>query len=193
MPPVPNTVRLVPQYSAFDGSNAANVLHFFEVGGDFDQATGDGILDLWQDWWVAVSNANWAIDSGALWQDLREDPPPTLTATVAGANGLGSGDAMPSQCCTCMSIRATTGGRRGAGRIYIPGLGDGDATGAIFPGTHLTAMQSGLAGFALDAATDFGWALAVYSRTDGISRIVQSIAVDGVVDTQRRRSGRLAS
>lgn len=192
MAAVANTAQLVPTYACSDGTTAANVLAFHSIGGDFDTASGDYILNAWLSFWKQMSNVHWLIDATALWKDLSVDPADELVAVCVPDAGDGSGDTLPSNCAWVISLHAGSGGRRGRGRIYVPGLGEGDADGSVLASAFISLALSEYAAFSLDIATNTGWVPAVYSRTDGVSRVIQSIDVDSTVDSQRRRAQRLA-
>lgn len=193
MPAVPLCMQFVPTYTADTGETAANVMHFIDIGGDFDQATVDGILEAWSVFWAPLSNEGWNLDDTALFRDLSVDPSTDLVAAFESENGQGSGDHLPANCAWVLSLIAGSGGRRGRGRVYVPGLGDSDAGGSLLGPGFITAALTGFTTYATTCAVDFGWVPAVYSRTDGIARVVASGSVDNVVDSQRRRSQRLAS
>lgn len=192
MPTVANTMRYVPTYIGPGGATAANVMHLVSIGGVFNQATCDAIATAWVNNVTRIMNENWDAVFAAEFLDLRTDPPPQVFSSGDNVNGVGSGYPLPAQVCYCLSLAAASGGRSGRGRVYVPGIGEGDVTdGSI--------VLSGFVTEAVDAFTDYatgcsavGWVPAVYSRTDGVSRIVATISGDQVIDTQRRRVQRLA-
>lgn len=193
MAPVTGTRQLVPTYLADDGAQAANVLHFLSTGGTFSQANGDTIFGLWAAFWEAIANEGWTIGGTAAWRNLAVDPPDELVAEGTSVNGVGTGDHLPASCAAVISLYGVSGGRRGRGRIYLPGLGEGDVNGSLLGSGLITAIINGFQDFATDIASATGHVPAIYSRLDGASRVVQAISVDGVIDSQRRRAQRLAS
>ena len=191
MPAVLLTSQLVATYGGPDGAFAANVLHFISIGGDFDQGTGDDIATAWGNYWESIGQENWAIDASLEWRDLREDPPEVLNVETLGNNGDSVSAPLPANVTACLSIAAASGGRSGRGRIYLPGIADEYVTGSLITVPFINAAVEGYQAFATEVATLSGWVPAVYSRTDGGSRIVASVGMSNVVDTQRRRTQRL--
>lgn len=192
MAAVTNTAQLVPQYTSDLGETAANVLHFLDIGGDFDQDTGDYILNAWLTFWKQLANEGWSLNATASWRNLAVDPPTELVATCTPDNGDGSGDHLPASCAAVLSLHTGSGGRRGRGRIFIPGIGDGDAGGSVLAPAFITLALDEYEDFATDIAVNVGYVPAVYSRTDGVARVIQATDMDGVIDSQRRRAQRLA-
>jgi len=193
VPVVPLTSRLVATYSDAEGATAANVLHFLAIGGDFDETTGDGIAQLWADFFELYSVNSWQIDTALEWTDLRVDPPETLIVNTDGAIGDSTAATLPANVAACLSLSAASGGRSGRGRIYLPGISEEYVTNSSLSNPFITATIAGYVSFATQCAGTHGWVPAVYSRTDGISRSVLSTGMSTVVDTQRRRSQRLES
>jgi len=104
----------------------------------------------------------------------------------------------PFQTSLVSSLRTTTPGGSGRGRLYWP------ATGATIDAptlrmtsssasTALTGIKSylNLIQTAVDASVDETVALAVWSRTTGQLPTVNSIQVGDVLDTQRRRRDKI--
>lgn len=191
MPPVVGTSRLVATYGGPDGASAANVLHFVTIGGDFDQATGDAIAEAWGDFFEVWGQQSWSIDESLEWADLREDPPEVLTVTSNGNAGDSTQESLPANVSSCLSIAAGSGGRSGRGRIYLPGISSEYVISSKLTSGFISATVAAYLAFASDVATNHGWVPAVYSRTEGVSRIVLSVGMSDVVDTQRRRTQRL--
>lgn len=190
-PVVTSGALFIPTYNA-SGATAANVMALVSIGGDFDQASVDGIAASWEDNMKQSLNANWFLDSSHRFVDLSVDPPDELFGASAGDNGSIPGGALPPASACVLSLVAG-GGRRRKGRIYFPGQSESQWSDI---GTDIANYGTGLSGhfvdYATDIATGFGWLPAVYSRVDGVVRAVQSFGVDDVLDTQRRRQQRIA-
>jgi hypothetical protein len=104
-----------------------------------------------------------------------------------------SGPALPPAACACVSLIANTS-RRGRGRCYLAGMTEsqwGD-TGLSVAASNVAIGAAWLA-FTNQAGSTASLVPAVYSRADGVSRLVTSIAVDSRLDTQRRRQARVAT
>ena len=192
MPVVPVGLRMVATYSGPGGATAANVLHFVDIGGDFDQATMDGLAEDWANAWAACSSDEWEADQLFECLDLSVDPPALILADSGAPAGTDTSDPLPPASTVCVSLRAASGGRSGRGRAYLPGVPESgvDSAGQLLGGT-VTDYLGNMGAFGI-AAGSAGWAWAVYSRTDGVVRIASAIAVDANLDTQRRRQQRLA-
>lgn len=192
MPIVPAGLRMVATYQGPGGATAANVLHFVDIGGDFDQATMDGLAQDWADAWAACSSDQWTADPLFECLDLTSDPPALILADSGAPSGTDTSVPLPPASTVCVSLRAASGGRSGRGRAYLPGVPDSgvDSAGQLLSGT-VTDYLGNMAAFGI-AAGSAGWGWAVYSRTDGVCRIATTIGVDANLDTQRRRQQRLA-
>lgn len=187
MPIVPLTTRIAIEYRAPGGDSAFNILHIVSLGGTFSQANMDDIADAWAAFWAPQANDNWQLTGAYQCLHLATDPPGELFAAGADDNGQGSGDVLPASCALVVSLSAGSGRRR-KGRIYLPGIGDGDVD-------DLSRISSAFAGqvvadfttFAATIGSDNGWLPAVYSREDGVARVATVVSVGTRIDTQRRR------
>jgi hypothetical protein len=182
---------LVATYNGPDGATAANVLHFVSIGGDYDQSSGDTIAEEWGAFFEVYSQENWSIDTTLEWFDLSEDPPDVLAVTTDGNNGDSTSPPLPANVAACLSLASSSGGRSGRGRIYLPGIADEYVGGSLLTVPFISATLAAYTAFATSIAGGVGWVPAVYSRTDGLSRVVTSTGMSNVVDTQRRRTQRL--
>jgi len=192
MPVVPSTIEVVVEYNGAGGATAANVLHFVQIGGSFNQSTMDDLTAEWELFARTLMSEDWIMSSVNRCIDLREDPPDEIFAQNTPTAGAVLAPTLPAQCAVVLSLSGG-GGRRRSGRIYLPGIAESSITdGSRLDPTMQAACADGLDQFVLDAVTNTGWLLAVYSRVNGTSVGVSSISVDGVVDTQRRRVSRLA-
>lgn len=115
--------------------------------------------------------------------------PKSLTGGNTGVTTI-----FPANCAFLAHKRTGLAGRGGRGRMYIPGVGEGQAdnTGTVVSGT-VTAWNGGLAAFLADfvASTDFEYlclfhdSLGAYALLD--PEPLSSITLDPVIATQRRR------
>lgn len=191
MPVVPLGLQLVMTYSGPGGSTATNVLNFIDIGGTFDQASVDTVATAWANYWEAFGSSAWSVDPSVEALDLTVDPPAVLDADTGGPVGSDASAPLTPGCALVVSLRAASGGRSGRGRIYLPGVPDSsvDTAGTVSSGL-ITDLITDFTTMAV-AAAGAGFIPAVYSRTDGIVRAVSSFGVSPVIDTQRRRQGRL--
>lgn len=97
----------------------------------------------------------------------RTEPSYPVTPTSAPSVGFGTGavvggevgNCAPQNCAYLLSKRSNYGGRRGQGRMYLPGVAEGDVSpvgiiGAGRLGTLATAAATWLARFGTGALTD---------------------------------------
>jgi hypothetical protein len=104
--------------------------------------------------------------------------------------GASTGEMLPFQCATAVSLRTTFATRSGRGRFFLPPL----AVTAVAGGRLATAAQTLILGQAVDMMSTLsttGAAPVVYSRVQHIIQAVVSIDVGDVIDTQRRRRNKL--
>lgn len=191
MPAVTGGAQFVPTYQGPAGATAANVIALANIGGTFNQATIDEIDVAWKAFFGAFASDEWTCLAGTEFRDLRVDPYNILISGTGAVAGSDTSDPEPPAVAACVSIRAASGGRRGRGRFFLPGVPDSSvSTGGV--------MDTGFVEDTLDDFIDFslacaavGWVPAVYSRTDGVVRGIASVSMSRIVDTQRRRQGRL--
>lgn len=191
MPTATGGAQFVATYSGPSGASAANVIALVKIGGNFVQATIDEIAQGWHDFVTEFMSDDWYVQGEETFYDLSSDPHPELIADTATDVGTDTSDALPPQVALVLSLKASSGGRRGRGRIYLPGVPDSSVSAG-------GAVDSGFVNDTLDGFSDWaslcaslGWLPAVYSRTDGVVRAVTTIYISPFVDTQRRRMERI--
>lgn len=115
-------------------------------------------------------------------------PEGTVTGALADA-------AMPNEVTFCVSHRTAARGRSARGRSYVLGITKGDCTNNLLSDARVNAFVSNFNALRT-AITDGGWNWVVVSyRHDNAPRpggpvkytITNSIAVDNVLDSMRRR------
>jgi hypothetical protein len=183
---------MLPEYVGAGGVTATNVLNFVKLGDDPSNAELDDIATGWQDVFLSYASNQWGINGGTRFVFIDEDPAPDYEAANTGDVGTTSGGVLPAQCAICVSIIASAG-RRGRGRIYLPGVSEGSvADTSHVDGLVLDAIQTALTDWIQDVLQPLSVALAVYSRLDGVVRPLNQAGIDTVIDTQRRRVARLS-
>lgn len=191
MPAVTGGAQFVATYVGPGGATAANIHALANIGGDFDQAAVDNIADAWADFWSAFASDEWSLNAGMEFRDLRVDPYDVLIAGNGAVAGTDSSDPELPAIAAVVSISAATGGRRGKGRMYLPGVpASSTSTGGTLDAGFITATLADYVTFSVAVAGE-GWVPAVYSRSDGVVRGVATVGMSPIVDTQRRRQGRL--
>lgn len=130
--------------------------------------------------------------------EVRDDATDDLIAlSVATAPSLATGTEtlkLPLQAAVVTSLRTTTPGASGRGRLYWPAMGATlDSQGRMSlptPTAYLTDMKAYLGAIetALEAVSAFGvFNLAVRSRTTHTTPHVTRLQAGNIIDTQRRR------
>lgn len=193
--PVPGTYRVRLVWS-LDGQEVMNVFH---VG--YTSATAP-TADM-----LASTVLTWAGDTllPLLSRDLLLRRVEVIdlaivdgaTATLAPDGDLPGGaedGSLPNNCALCVSFRSTSRGRSSRGRFYVPGIPNSQHVDSRLSGAWVANVVAAFSTL-LFALTSVGAELVVVSRySEGEERptpvkyVVQSaIAVDNIVDSQRRR------
>lgn len=127
-------------------------------------------------------------------QDISAVPYTDAREYPQSAPGTATGDLLPLQTSLCVTLRTGTANRRGRGRVFLGGFGEGansEATdGYARPSTALMAAVANAFQDLLDniQAVAVGADLGVASFVDLDTRAVTSIKVKNVWSTQRRRT-----
>ena len=172
---------------------AYNVLHLKLLTGSVDQALCDQIGGVLGDafifgtpgWRDAVSDQ--VSMTHVTIKELTDPPGPEFLAHIDEV-GRANGDLLPPEISLVTSLRTSHAGRRGRGRIYNWGFSTAcnDALGQADP-SCTSIINSGWEKVRTDLNTDGNAALAVYSRLDDATYVVDSVATDIKWDEQRRR------
>jgi hypothetical protein len=110
----------------------------------------------------------------------------TVDSAMVVPGGL-SGNPLPPQCAMVVSLRTSLAGRSHRGRSYLPAPDpDTMTTGGRYGATVCTNMVTAFKAY-LDALDGLGHDPVVYSRLNHAVRVIESIDIGDVVDTQRRR------
>lgn len=122
-----------------------------------------------------------------------------VSEVIIGTQIVGTGTATKTpQDCLVFSLRTSTPGARGRGRMYWPALGSSisstfqltaptSANAAAAAKVWLQAINSAMDGVYIAQSSALRVALSVRSGTDHVCRDVNSIQVGSILDTQRRR------
>jgi len=166
-------VKLV---GSLEGQETNNILHFKCVGADDDVETHLIVVLLT----CFITNLLPVLPSPfrlerAVWKKVSPTLGPeqiTIPAEQAGEVAI---DSLPSFTSAVLSIRTTTAGRSGRGRMFLPAVPENAVIGSRIDDTH--AYWDALIAFATCLVTNFFhadpaggtdiWDMAVYSRTLG--------------------------
>lgn len=200
-----NAIRAIVEYrnSSQPLEVAANVLHFLTDGTQDDAA--DQIRDQiklnaaggWYFEWKQNATTTYSMTALRIY-DLETDPPTLLIEELydpATYPGTASGNPLPPQMAIGLSLRSSQLGRRGRGRVYLPGASVNilsTTTGEMSTGSA-QGIANNFANFR-DACFPLTNVLAwgVFSRVNNQVYDVVDVAVGIVLDTIRRRRNKIA-
>lgn len=198
--PIPDTTQVQVQGALAGGENWSNVLNFKRaVGAAFDAGHVEYLQAHIRSAYANVQSL-WPTSTvlqTMIFRDLAvPGSSPVIVSTVPLGGSGALADALPNDIAHVVTITTGSGGRRGRGRIFIPGFIKTAITTTNVAGPQLTtAAATALAGIGDDlasATTATDPRLAVVSRVDNVARVVTGGYVDTKCDTMRRRDNRLS-
>jgi hypothetical protein len=163
-----------------DGQETNNVLHFIAAGSidDVDLRLIAIIAQCFVTHLLPVLPQSFSLER-VVWKKVSPNLGLEYISVPSGfASGAGDANSLPSFVSTLISIRTAEGGRSKRGRMYLPGVGEGDTTGSYI--NMSTAFWAGVIAFVGCIAASFignaGGAvnkfnMAVYSRKLGGSTL----------------------
>lgn len=189
---IPDGVRVVLQGAGLYNQELINVIGV-QVPGGGPPSVGDclNIATAVRGWWENTYHnmvPATTIMSQIVATSLATAPAPQaqLTSPVVGTR---AGTQVSDEVSLCLKLATNLTGRRQRGRFYAwPAVLTDLATPDIFTVGYVSAMRLALGdlGSRLTAA---GYVWAVISPTDAAMKpIVRAVAVDAIVDSQRRRT-----
>lgn len=197
-PAYPDTARTTITFRLPNSDVAQNVLHWeLADGAVVNQAFHDSLqTQLWTAWTanLAPLQHQSVVLASIKTQDLRTVPYPTFETLFTNTGSL-TDNPMPWQMSVVASLHTVHAGRRGRGRVYLPGFTEANNTSTATVSTTLVAAVEDWATDVRDITTvdsqDVLWA--VLSRSDALPYAVTSISCDTRWDVQRRRANRRIS
>jgi len=194
MPPqpiIPNWVRVIARL-AHEGNTMMIGLDFKpNAAGPY---TGVALDGLCSSIWSAIGTPLLNVLT-ASWQVSAIEA--VDRSQVAGAYGIFlpspnagvmTGDSTPANCAIVISKRTGLTGRRNHGRMYIPGFSDTQVLGSTFQSTFLILLNAlPVAMLAYNGTGTLPGKFAIASIRDLAMKTITAYAVDGIVDSQRRR------
>lgn len=194
LPVIANVHRCALEWGLGSSQHAANVIHVHTTAGVATTAQVYACLNR------NVTAAMWSsVGGSASVTDVNITPldgvSPTTdfpTGSPAKWTGPGGGQTTPAVA-TLVKLTTDLRGRSHRGRVYLPFQSEAaEADGALNPATQ-TAAQAAWTTFLVDIASDATtpMTLVVASYLLGSARNVQTVTVEGMLATQRRRQGRL--
>lgn len=191
MTATPDAMRMEAAYSGPGGAFAFNVLHFVNIGGDFDAVTVDYIADSWVTVMKTAVASDWQVSGVNRFLDLRTAIPDETFSDADSEFGDNTSDSLPPNVAICLSLSAGASRRR-RGRFYYPGIpSEFISGGGQIDSVYAVGIVAAISDWVGDVASTQGWVLAVYSRMDNVVRAITTMAMRDLVDTQRRRIERI--
>lgn len=169
-------------------SNPMACVFGYEFTGDPDPSTHAGVLgDLWEDFISLGSRfCNNLLFTAA---KTLENPGGVSGLATYAALGTRTGTALPPQVAALARKNSLTGGRRGRGRTYLPGLEITQTTeGGFLVSAQQGALQGGIESVRTGAASA-GLPLVILHDDGGLTipSGITSFEVQAILATQRRR------
>lgn len=194
--PVTNVLQTELIYS-FENQIMENVLHYVKGGGwtEANMAAFGAVLASW------FSNDGKSMFSQAL--SLVNIRMTDLTTQNSGGleyaiglpiAGTWTGDHLPANCALCITKRTANRGRSYRGRMYLPGIPEGQTTGSFVAQSYLDIVHAKLAmidEFSIDSVPVLLGVVTRYTngapRAQGIFTPVTQLVGNRRIDSQRRR------
>jgi hypothetical protein len=195
--PAPNTLEARLRYN-IGTQLIENTLYFQGSAGvttTLANTLGTNLITWWNTNFKASTTNLMALDQVYL-TDLTFQNSFTVSVT-AGLPSVGTSaiEALPFNCALCISFRTNNRGRSGRGRNYVSGLTENDQAASVIAAGRVSAAVTAYT--ALIGAGTFtpGLQWCVVSRFNGgipraqalVQPITNVLAVDNVIDSQRRR------
>jgi hypothetical protein len=122
--------------------------------------------------------------------DPATDGQLTRAEVVLALTGVATGEMLPFQCATVISLLSASATRHGRGRFYLPPLAVSTVDGGLISAAAITSLDTAWTAF-FDSLNTDGVNPVIRNRTGHISTPVTGARVGNVFDTQRRRRNKL--
>jgi len=158
---------------------------------DAATAFGDALTAAWAGGMDDVTTADVDCTSASVAAlDPATDGQLTRVEVVLALTGVATGEMLPFQCATVISLLTDSATRHGRGRFYLPPLAVSTVDGGLISAAAITSLDTAWTAF-FDSLNTDGLNPVVRNRTGHISTPVTSARVGNVFDTQRRRRNKL--
>jgi len=192
------TVAMCAVNFIMDGQNVQNTLYFqsaVEIDATNILQLASDLSGYWQNNQLARQSSAVLMTVVEAKQMLEMDPFVGTWLPVGTTTGALSPVMIPNNGSFAVSFRTSTGGRSGRGRNFWLGIPEDQTTQSRLNAGYITNILSEYNGMVGADAVSSGWTWCVYSRfSGGIPRvfgaayeIIAAVAVDDIVDSQRRR------
>lgn len=166
------------------------------VGGDYEEIANRLFDGFGQEMMGAISD-QYSLTGVSLYVGQDGGPPAVFFGTDTAVVGGDAGLPLPQNCAALVRKRTGAAGRRGRGRMYLPGVRENvvNAIG-VMDSTYVTAWQTSIDGWfdLLNGvpAGSVAYPPVILHRSEGIGEEppptpVTALVLDDVIATQRRR------
>lgn len=150
------------------------------------------LFTAWQDTILVSQTNNITLVGVTSYVGQDGGPPVPYDSDVPSTPGSGTQEPLPSNCAMLIRKRTSQSGRRGRGRMYVPGVAEGtvDANGVVATAT-VNAWQDRLDGF-MELLVLGGQSMVVLHNSEGVSPAtaptpVALLLCENKIATQRQR------
>lgn len=157
------------------------------------ETIGERVLTLWEGAELDDRQSSAISLTGCL---VKVGPNATGAQALVSANipGKGNAESAPPNVAAIIRKQTQFGGRKGRGRLYMPGIAEANITSTgTMSGTPLTAMQTSWSTFLTGLLEEDIPMVLLHSEQDGgltPPYVVSSLLVESRIGTQRRRNRR---
>jgi len=190
LPVIPSVIRAAFTWTSSEYTrHSVNVMHFESDGSDIDALHTQLEAAVTVQMWSHTPNTSHITS-------IRYTPLDGLGASIERSTTGGSkwsGNGTPGtttpQVAAIIKLLTDARGRSFRGRVYLPWVGEGDATSGILSSIEVTALQGAWTTFR-GAMAGAGFPLKVASYKLSSAANVSSIVAESQLATQRRRQPR---
>lgn len=194
--PVPNTARIELVYTM--GSQVMeNVLHY--TGNNISDpeiltSLATNALASWQATWRTHQVLGLRLNLVRATSLEEQNSPGVEIVPDTNYNGTANADPIPYNCAALIQLLTAYRGRSYRGRVYLPGLGEGDQTNSNLAGSLVTALNASYSYWDFLDVSGEPYAMVVVSRfhngqprSIGVCTNVQDFKTSLTIASQRRR------
>lgn len=172
---------------------------YVSLGADVDglvfpnQTDTDALLTVLRDRLKPLCTTEYSVGPGHVLWGGGPNPDVRIDGTNAPVLGTRTPPANPNNCATLVQKRTEAGGRRGRGRMFVPGVAEGDTDAAgNLASVARTAWQTQMTGLVTDVAalTNFTGLVLLHDTAPFDPNPITALTVAPKIATQRKRMRR---
>lgn len=152
----------------------------------------DGIFGYWKEEFDTVIANGYTLQAVDVYVGQDGGPNLVFSSTESPQAFAGTGNPLPQNCAALIRKRTDLAGRRGRGRLYVPGVTETEVSGiGVIAGTYLNTWQTAANAFLGDLVS-LDAQMHVLHRSEGagvepVPTPVVALVVDDLIATQRQR------